>query len=72
MNDKNFPLVKSCLNDEYKSEEQLRKAVCFSRLPVLALNYNQRYDRIEFETSEEERVELLMTAVRAGVSAIDV
>lgn len=61
----------SCLDDEYKNEKQIKRVVEVSALPILALNYNQRYDRSEYETTEEERVRLLMCAVRAGVSAID-
>lgn len=44
----------------------------FCERPILALNYNQAYDWSEMSDSEEERVELFLTAVKAGVAAVDI
>jgi 3-dehydroquinate dehydratase len=66
-----FDLHLSCLEDQYKNEESIRKIVeCTSR-PMLALNYNQAYDLTPFTTTEEERIELLKVAARAGISCVD-
>ena len=67
-----FDLHLSCLDDQYKNENSIREIVNSTSKPILALNYNQRYDLTPFETTEEERVELLMVAAKAGVSAVDI
>ena len=60
----------SCLEDP--SVENIRRIVNFSELPILALNYNGRYDWSDagYDT-EESRVELLLRAVEAGAAGID-
>jgi 3-dehydroquinate dehydratase len=67
-----FDLHLSCLDEEYKNPDSIREIVSSTDKPMLALNYNQRYDWSSFYTSEEERVKLLMTAAEAGVSAVDI
>ena len=62
----------SCLEDEYKDISQLKIVEDSTDLPILALNYNQRYDWSEIDDSEEDRIGLLMKALKAGVSAIDI
>lgn len=61
----------SCLKRELWNEESLRTIISSTKLPILSLHYNHNYDYSLFESTEEERVALLMTAVRAGTSAID-
>ena len=61
----------SCLDDEYKTVEQIKRIVDCTSLPMLGLNYSRRYDWTEIEESEEERAELLLKSVEAGISAVD-
>ena len=61
----------SCLDDEYKTAEQIKRIVDCTNLPMLGLNYSRRYDWTEIEESEEERAELLLKSVEAGISAVD-
>ena len=60
----------SCLEND--DEETLRRIIAASRLPVLALNYNSRYDWSGAGYSEEERAESLLRAVRAGAAGVDI
>ena len=59
----------TCLED--MSIGNMKKIISSTRLPVLALNYNQRYDRTKMGMTEEERVESLLCAVEAGAAGID-
>ncbi len=59
----------SCLEDT--SVEALKKIIAASRVPVLALNYDQNYDRTRMYQTEEERVASLLRAVEAGAAGID-
>ena len=52
-------------------EATLREIISASSLPVLALHYNVTYDGESAGHSEEERVDLLLRAVRAGAAGID-
>ncbi len=61
----------SCLDDEYKTVAQIKRIVDCTNLPMLGLNYSRRYDWTEIEETEEERAELLMKSVEAGISAVD-
>ena len=61
----------SCLDEEARSLEGLKRIVSACRLPILALNYNQTYDYVSFETDEESRIDLLLRFVEAGGAAID-
>lgn len=61
----------SCLDDEYKTVEGIKQIVDGTSLPILALNYSRRYDWTEIDESEEDRAELLLKAVEAGVDAVD-
>ena len=61
----------SCLEDEYKTVEQIKRIVDCTELPMLGLNYSRRYDWTEIEETEEERAELLLKSVEAGISAVD-
>ena len=61
----------SCLDDEYKTVAQIKRIVACTNLPMLGLNYSRRYDWTEIEETEEERAELLMKSVEAGISAVD-
>jgi 3-dehydroquinate dehydratase len=61
----------SCLDNEYKTAEQIKRIVDCTNLPMLGLNYSRRYDWTEIEETEEERAELLMKSVEAGISAVD-
>lgn len=59
----------TCLEDT--SPEALKKVISSIRLPVLALNYDEYYDRTRLHQTEEERVALLLRAVEAGAAGID-
>ena len=61
----------SCLDDEYKTVESIKQIVDGTPLPMLGLNYSRRYDWTEIEESEEDRAELLLKSVGAGISAVD-
>ena len=60
----------SCL--ETRGEESLGRIIASSKLPVLALNYNMKYDGSDAGFSEEERVELFLSALSAGASGVDI
>ncbi len=59
----------SCLEDH--SEDNIKRIANSTNLPILALNYNNTYNWENAGFSEEERVEILLCAVRAGVAGID-
>lgn len=59
----------SCLED--RSEENIKRIVNSTNLPILALNYNNTYNWENAGFSEEERVESFLCAVRAGAAGID-
>lgn len=59
----------SCLEDI--DNDSLKTVIASSKLPVLALNYNKRYDWSECGFSEEERVKSLSDAVAAGAAGVD-
>ena len=62
----------SCLDEESKTIDAMRSIADGTDLPILALNYNQAYDWSELNDSEEERVALLLKALQAGMSAVDI
>lgn len=61
----------SCLDDEFKNVESIKFINDYTSLPVMALNYNQRYNCSMYECSEEDRVDLLLKAAEAGSTIID-
>jgi hypothetical protein len=62
----------SCLDDEYKNVESIGTIIKQAPLPILGLNYNEGLDWKINDTSEEERVALLMMAIDAGAAGIDI
>ena len=62
----------SCLEDKFRNVDSIRNIVNSSRLPILALNYNLSYDRGFYESSEDERTNLLLKAIEAGAAAADI
>lgn len=66
-----FDLHLSCLDEQYKNADSIKKIVDSTDKPILAINYNQAYEFEEIETDEESRIALLLEAVKAGVSAVD-
>lgn len=62
----------SCLAKEFQSTDCIKAIVDNAKLPILALNYNLSYDKGFFEATEEERTNLLLRAVDAGVAAVDI
>ena len=60
----------SCLEDT--SEEALKAIISSSKLPVLALNYNLKYDWSSANYTEEDREALFLRAVSAGAAGIDI
>lgn len=61
----------SCLDDEYKAVDAIKQIVDGTSLPILGLNYSRRYDWTEIVESEEDRAELLIKGLEAGIDAID-
>ena len=59
----------SCL--ERRDRESLEAIIGYSRLPVLALNYNATHDGAPAGFSEEDRVGLFIQAIEAGAAGID-
>lgn len=59
----------SCL--ENADVQTLRDIFASTRLPVLALNYNQKCDWSDAGYTEEQRVHSLFTAVEAGAAGVD-
>ena len=61
----------SCLDEQYRNVESIAQIVNQSPLPILGLNYNQDLDWVVTETTEEERIALLMMSIDAGAAGID-
>ena len=59
----------SCL--ENTDIDELKKIISFSKLPVLALNYNTTYEGKSAEYDEDGRVALFLRAIEAGAAGID-
>lgn len=59
----------SCL--EATDVESLKNIITSTKLPVLALNYNNTYTWESADFSEEERAESLLRAVEAGAAGVD-
>ena len=59
----------SCL--ENTETDELKKIITFSKLPVLALNYNNTYEGKNAGYSEDDRADLFLRAVEAGAAGID-
>ena len=59
----------SCLDDT--SVDSLKKIIGASKLPILALNYNNTYEGGDAGYTEEMRVESFLRAVEAGAAGID-
>lgn len=59
----------SCL--ENADVQTLRDIFASTRLPVLALNYNQKCDWSDAGYTEEQRVHSFFTAVEAGAAGVD-
>ena len=62
----------SCLDEEARTVESLKRIINSTKLPMLGLSYNQAYDTEPLNMTEEERIELLWRFVEAGGAAIDV
>lgn len=63
----------STLLPELRNEQSIREIVKCTDLPILALNYAQNYDYSAIpDMQEEERINLLREAAKAGVSAVDI
>ena len=60
----------SCLQDT--SLQALKNIINSSKLPVLALNYNNKCDWSTRGYTEEEREELFLRAVEAGAAGVDI
>ncbi len=61
----------SCLTPENRTLTALKRIVTSTTLPILAVNYNQDYDRKDSGMSEEDRLALLHLAVEAGCAGAD-
>ena len=59
----------SCL--ENADVQTLRDIFASTRLPVLALNYNQKCDWSDAGYTEEQRVHSFFTAVESGAAGVD-
>lgn len=60
----------SCLEDS--SVEELKKIVDSTKLPILALNYNNTYLWENAGFTEEQRVDSFLRAVEAGAAGVDI
>lgn len=60
----------SCL--ENSDTDSLKEIISASSLPVLALNYNTKYNYEAADFSEEERIASFLRAIDAGAAGIDV
>jgi len=60
----------SCLDNT--EPETLKNIINVSKLPVLALNYNQDCDWQSRGYTEEERAELFLRAIDAGAAGVDI
>ena len=60
----------SCLKDV--SLQTLKNIIRSSKLPVLALNYNNKCDWSDAGYTEEEREELFLQAIKAGAVGVDI
>lgn len=60
----------SCL--ENTDTDTLRRIIGSTKLPILALNYNTRFDWTPLNLTEEERIDTLLRAVEAGAAGIDI
>ncbi len=58
-----------CLEDT--SVDALKKVISSTKLPVLALNYNNTYEGADAGYTEEARAESFLRAVEAGAAGID-
>lgn len=59
----------SCL--ENTDIDSLKSVISSSKLPVLALNYNKKYDWSDCGLSEDERAKSFLNAVSTGAAGID-
>lgn len=62
----------SCLDEEFRTKEHIANIVNSVKTPILALNYNLSYDKGIYEDTEENRTNLILTAIEAGVAAADI
>ncbi len=60
----------SCLED--RNDDTLRTIIRSTALPVLALNYNTKYDWSDAGFGEDERAESFLHAVDAGAAGADI
>lgn len=60
----------SCL--DATDTETLRSIIQSTPLPVLAMNYDQNFDRTRKHQTEEERVASLLRAIEAGAAGVDI
>ena len=65
-----FDLHLATLDEEFRNVESIKQIVEATDKPILALHYNNGYFG-DLGMNEEERTALLMAAVDAGVSAVD-
>lgn len=62
----------SCLADEYKKVESIKRIVDVSPLPILVLNYNQSYEGTFYAADDEAKTDLLLKGIEAGAAACDI
>lgn len=67
-----FDLHLSCLLKEYQNAESIKAIVECTSKPMLGLNYNLSLDCGFYKSTEEDRIALLIEAVKAGISAVDI
>ena len=61
----------SCLEEQYRTVENIKSIVDCTSKPMLGLNYNITVDKGGYACSEEDRIALLMMALDAGIAAVD-
>ncbi len=61
----------SCMREEERTVEAIRQIVNMCKVPILALNYDVDINREVYQSTEEERVDILLRACEAGVACVD-
>ncbi len=67
-----FDLHLPALEEQYWNVESLKKIISATDKPILALHYNGDYYNRHLGHTDEQRIELMLMAVKAGAAAIDI
>lgn len=62
----------SCLDDDSRSDESLKRIFECTSLPILGLNYKLLYNGTFYECTDDERAEFFLRTARLGIAAVDI